>query len=125
MYLTQGLHRAIAIRPHAIATIFRDRRRTFAQLGDRVSRLAGGLQKLGLAPGARICMLALNSDRYLEYYLGTYWAGFCVNPANVRWTAPEIAYSLEDSETSICIVDDQFVPMVADLRERCRALKLV
>jgi long-chain acyl-CoA synthetase len=125
MYLTQGLHRAIAVRPQATATIFRDRRRTFAQLGDRVSRLAGGLQELGLAPGARICMLALNSDRYLEYYLGTYWGGFCVNPANVRWTAPEIAYSLDDSETTVCIVDDQFVPMVPALRERCRALRFV
>ena len=125
MYLTQGLHRATVVRPHAVATIFRDRRRTFAQLGDRVSRLAGGLRGLGLDPGARICMVALNSDRYLEYYLGTYWAGLCVNPANVRWTAAEIAYSLDDSDTTVCIVDDQFVPMVADLRERSRALKTV
>ena len=113
MYLTQGLHRAIAVRPDAVATIFRDRRHTFSQLGNRVSRLAGGLRGLGLDPGARICMLALNSDRYLEYYLGTYWAGFCVNPANVRWSAAEIAYSLDDSDTTVCIVDDQFVPMVA------------
>jgi acyl-CoA synthetase (AMP-forming)/AMP-acid ligase II len=125
MYLTQGLHRAIAVRPHAVATIFRDRRRTFEEVGNRVARLAGGLRGLGLSPGARLCMLALNSDRYLEYYLGTYWAGFCVNPANVRWSAAEIAYSLDDSDTTVCIVDDQFVPMVADLRERSRALKIV
>ena len=122
MYLTQSLHRAIATRPDAIASVYGDRRRTYAQLGDRVARLAGALRALGLQAGDRVGMLSLNSDRYLEYYMATYWAGCAVNPANIRWSAAEIAYSLDDCDTRVLIVDDQFAPMLPELRQRSKAL---
>ncbi len=67
-------------------------------------------------------MLAVNSDRYIEYFLGVYWAGCVVNPANIRWSAGEIAYSLDDCETKVLIVDDQFLPMVPELRESAKSL---
>ncbi|MGJ7509763.1 long-chain-fatty-acid--CoA ligase [Variovorax sp. GT1P44] len=123
MYLTQSFHRAISTRPGAIASVYRDRRRTFAQMGDRVARLAGALRKLGLQPGDRVGMLALNSDRYLEYYMAVYWAGCAVNPANIRWSAAEIAFSLDDCDTRVLIVDDQFAPMVPELLRRSVALR--
>jgi len=122
MYMTQGLHRAITLQPDTIATVYRDRRRSYARLGDRVARLAGGLRALGLQASDRICMLSLNSDRYVEYYLATYWAGCAVNPANIRWSAAEIAYSLDDCDTRVLIVDDQFLPMVPALREKSKSL---
>ncbi|PQP19525.1 hypothetical protein C5613_30090 [Rhodococcus opacus] len=69
MYLTQGLHRAAQQTPNRPTTIFRDRVFTFAEQRDRVARLAGGLRALGVRDGDRVAMLALNSDRYSEYYL--------------------------------------------------------
>jgi acyl-CoA synthetase (AMP-forming)/AMP-acid ligase II len=94
-------------------------------LGERVVRFAGALKTLGLAPGDRVGMLALNSDRYLEYYLSVYWAGLAVNPANIRWNANEIAYSLDDCDTRVLIVDDQFAPMESELRQRSKSLRTV
>lgn len=123
MYLTQSLHRAIATKPQAIASIYGERRRTFAEMGNRVARFAGALRALGLQPGDRIGMLSLNSDRYLEYYMAVYWAGCAVNPANFRWSATEIAYSLDDCDTRVLVVDDQFLPMVAELRQRSTSLR--
>lgn len=125
MYITQNLRRSIQQTPERVATVYRDRKRTFAQLGDRVARLAGALRKLGLQPGDRVGMLALNSDRYLEYYLGTYWGGGVVNPINTRWSPAEIAYSLQDCQTRIMLVDDTFAPMVEDLRRRSAELRTV
>ena len=125
MYLTQGLRRSIQQTPRAVATVFQGRRRTFAELGDRVARLAGALRELGVQPGDRVGMLALNSDRYLEYYLGTYWAGGAVNPINTRWSAAEIAYSIDDCQTALMLVDDNFIGMVGELRERCPGLRAV
>jgi acyl-CoA synthetase (AMP-forming)/AMP-acid ligase II len=122
MYLTQSFQRAISTQPGAIASVYRDRRRTFAQMGDRVARLAGALRGLGLNPGDRVGMLSLNSDRYLEYYMAVYWAGYAVNPVNIRWSAAEIAYSLDDCDTRVLIVDDQFAPMVPDLKQRSKVL---
>jgi acyl-CoA synthetase (AMP-forming)/AMP-acid ligase II len=125
MYLTQGLRRAVQQTPGAIASVFQGRRRTFAELGARVARLGGMLRSLGVAPGDRVGMLSLNSDWYLEYYPGVYWAGGAVNPINTRWSPAEIAFSLEDCQTGILLVDDHHAAMVAELRRRCPCLHTV
>src|ERR1700742_1483328 len=125
MYLTQGLHRSAQQRPDDLATIFGDRRITFAQQRDRVSRLASGLRQTGFRPGDRIAFLGLNSDRYCEYYQAVPWANATVNPVNMRWTAPEIAFSLQDSQTRVLIVDDAFAPLVDEIRARYASLHTV
>lgn len=123
MHLTQGLHRALQIKPNATATIFQGRRHTFTQLAQRVAKLAGALQALGMGAGDRVAMLSLNSDRYLEYYLAVFWAGGVVNPVNVRWSATEIAYSLDDCDTTILFIDDTFSSMASELRSRSKVLR--
>lgn len=123
--LTQGLHRAIQRSPRKVATVCGPRRRSYEELGSRIARLAGALQTLGMKPDDRIAMLSLNSDRYLEYYLGVWWGGGAVNAANTRWSASEIAYSLDDCETRVLIVDDQFLPMVGELLVQSKALQTI
>ncbi|UMA66220.1 long-chain fatty acid--CoA ligase [Roseivivax marinus] len=119
MYLTQPLHKARRERPRGIFTIHGDRRRTNADFVDRVARLGGGLRSLGVEPGDRVGMLAANSDDYIAYVFATLWAGGVLNPVNIRWSAAEIAYSLDDSETRILFVDDTFAPLVEELRALC------
>src|ERR1700756_2587969 len=103
MYLTQALCRAVQKKPDAIATVYKGRRQTFRQLAERVARLAGGFHSLGLKPDDRVAILSRNSDRYLECYLAIWWAGGAANPVNIRWSAAEIAYSLDDCGTQILI----------------------
>lgn len=123
MYLTQGLHRSLSLFPQREATTFGTRRQTYRELGARVARFAGALRRLGVQPGERVALLALNSDRYVEYYLGTFWAGAAVNPVNTRWSVAEIAYSLDDCDTTVLIVDDHFADAAASLRSQCRSLR--
>ena len=125
MNLTLPLNRAARVHPHKLATICGERRHDYAMLRDRVARLAGALRGLGVAAGNRIGILSLNSDRYLEYFFATYWAGGVVNPCNVRWSASEIAYSLADCDTRILLVDDQFVPLLPQLRAQAPCLDQV
>lgn len=125
MYLTQGLHRAVQQHPTRIATICGDRKRTFAQVGERVAKLAGALRGLGLKTGDRAAVLALNSDRYLEYVLAVFWAGGVVNPVNTRWSDAEIVYSINDAGASILLVDDQFAPAAARFGSQCETVRQV
>jgi acyl-CoA synthetase (AMP-forming)/AMP-acid ligase II len=113
MYLTQSLHRNVQQTPDLPATVFGDRVFTWAESGERIARLAAGLSSMGVVAGDRVGILALNSDRYHEVLLATWWIGGVVNPVNVRWSAAEIAYSLEDCDTRVLFVDDAFTPLVA------------
>lgn len=123
MQITQALHRAVARQPGAVATICGGRRRTFAQFQDRISRLASALQKLGVQAGDRVGILSLNSDRYVEFFMAVPWAGAAVNPVNTRWSAAEIAYSLDDCDTQVLLVDDPFLPLLPELLARTSSLR--
>jgi len=123
MYMTQMLHRSMQQRPGKIAVRSPGRSLTYAELGDRVARLAGALRKLGVAEGERVAMHSLNSARYLEYYMAVPWAGAVLNPVNTRWSAAEIAYSFNDSETAVLIVDDPFTVVARKVATECPTLR--
>lgn len=123
--LTQGLHRALQRQPGRIATVFEGRQRTYGQYVERVARLAGALRALGVKRGDRLGMLALNSDRYLEFFHAAWWAGAVVNPVNIRWNVKEVAFSLDDCDTRILFLDDGFTERGLELRDRSSALELL
>jgi acyl-CoA synthetase (AMP-forming)/AMP-acid ligase II len=125
MQLTQLLRKAARERPHDPAIVDGARRLSFADLANRSARLASVLHGFGARPGDRVGMLAHNSHRYAEFLMGSWWAGCAVNPVNVRWSAAEMAYSLDDCETSVLLVDEHFAGTVAALRGRSKSLRTV
>src|ERR1700710_765962 len=124
MNVTQGLRRVLQTNPTGIATVDGVRRRTWREIGDRVARLAGGLQQRGITRGDRVAVLMLNSDRYLELYLGIAWAGAVIVPTNIRWSHAEIEDSLHDCRASVLVVDKAFSDMGVELAKAV-ALKLI
>ncbi len=121
--LTEMLKSVAASRPSAGSTRFGARKRTWRETLDRVSRLAGALHDMGVGRGDRVAILALNSDRYTEFFSAVWWAGAVVVPMNTRWTAVENAYSLEDSGASVLFVDQAFLPMVPAIQAAAPCLK--
>lgn len=125
MQITQSLHRAVQAVPNEVCTIFGDRKRTFAEVADRVARFAGALRGLGVQDGERVGIYGLNSDTYHEFLLAVPWAGGVVNPVNVRWSTTEVAYSLVDCQTDILLVDDNFIGSIDEVRSKAPDLKTV
>ncbi len=119
MHLTQGLHRAAQLKPDAAATIFGERRRTWREVRERVSRLAAGLVSLGLKSGDRVAPIALNSDRYVELYFAVWWAGGVIVPGNTRWALAEHIYALRDSGATILLVDKAFATLTEPIVRAC------
>ncbi len=120
--LTQALHRAIRHHPAGIAYADANGQRSYAEFGDRAARLAAALAALGAAKAGRIGILALNSGVYLEAMMGVWWLGAAINPVNIRWSVGEIAYSLDDCDTSILLIDETFAPIAGELRARSNSL---
>ncbi|WP_025898649.1 long-chain-fatty-acid--CoA ligase [Sneathiella glossodoripedis] len=125
MRISQLLERAAQTKADAIATIFGDRTRTYSEFRHRVQKFAGALRELGVTDGERVAILAQNSDRYLEFYYATPWAGGVFVPVNTRLAVPEFAYWLNDSGSEILLVDDAFAPAVAELRNLVKGLRTV
>ena len=108
MNITHGLRRALQVKSCGIATIFESRRRTWREMGDRVSRLAAALRSQGLGRGDRIAVLMPNQDRYIECYLAASWAGAAIVPLNKRWSIQETADALTDCGANLLVVDSAF-----------------
>jgi acyl-CoA ligase (AMP-forming) (exosortase A-associated) len=125
MSLTQPLHKGRREKPNEIAVVSGSTRLSFGEFTDRVARLGAALQKLGMGSGDRVGMMSLNSHRFVEYFFGTWWGGGVINPVNIRWNPKEVAYSLDDCDTRILLVDDLFAPMAAELRRLSTSLRTV
>ena len=125
MQLTQALHKALREKPQHTAVVCGSQRASFAQVHQRVAKLGAALCALGMQPGDRVAMLSMNSMRYVEYFFGVWWGGGAINPVNVRWSPKEVAYSLDDCDTKILLVDKTFAPMVPALRAQSKSLHTV
>ena len=112
-YISQGLRRAVQINRSGIATICGERRRTWGEVSDRVTRFAGALRALGLSAAGRVAILALNSDDYLELHYAIPWAGGVLVPINTRLAAAEVRYILDDATPEIVVCDDACLPLLA------------
>ncbi|MGH8659587.1 MAG: acyl-CoA synthetase [Gammaproteobacteria bacterium] len=108
MYITQALKRAVQINRHGITTIDGTRQRSWAGFAERVAKLAGVFHGLDLRAGGRVAILALNQDRYLEYFFAVLWAGGILVPLNIRLSPRELCYMLNDAGAEILLVDDTF-----------------
>ena len=104
----QPLGRALSTAGGAPAVVCQDTRRTYAELGSRCRRLAGAMRKLGLAPQDRVGVIGLNSDRYLELYLGLPAAGFVLVPVNSRLAPAEMRAILADAGVSVLFADADY-----------------
>ena len=90
---------------------------TFAEHLDRVARLGNALRgQLGVEPGDRFAVMALNSHHYLELYHAAFLGSGVVNPLNLRLAPKELEFILQNSGTSVCFTDQFFAPVIDRVR---------
>ncbi len=93
-----------------------DATRTFAELGDRVTRLANALQALGLEPGDRVLDLQTNSTSYLDTDLAIRAAGFVRTALNYRLHPTDWERIAADSGARALIYAAEFAEATKTLR---------
>jgi long-chain acyl-CoA synthetase len=125
MNVTHGLRRTLQVNANGPAMVCGNRRRTWREVGERVSRLAAGLCASGVKPDDRVAILSLNSDRYLELYLATAWAGAVIVPLNIRWSPLENEDALRDCRAGVLVVDKTFSSTGATLAGVIPGLALI
>src|SRR3954463_14642650 len=91
--------------PTRVALHFGERRWTYEELDDAVSRVAGRLLELGLRKGERVAALGTNSDAYLLLYLGCARAGLVHVPVNYNLVGGELSYIVTDARSTALFAD--------------------
>jgi fatty-acyl-CoA synthase len=110
---TTFLDRSAAVHPDRVAVVHGELRRTYAQLAERVNRLASALRGNGLARHDRVAALCPNVPELLELHHAVPRAGGVLVAINTRLSAGEIAYILEHSGATRLFVDPELEPLVA------------
>jgi len=101
--------------PQHEAAVFGRERLTYAQLLQRVSRLANGLLGTGLSRTRPVAVLADNSLAYLELYYAVTLAGGILLPLNTRLAPPEVVAILRDAEVGLLFVGPGFEQKATDI----------
>src|ERR1700677_4663493 len=86
------------------AVIHEEAELSWAALDDRANRLATYLLARGLDPGDRVALAARNCLQWPEMTFGLAKAGLVLVPVNVRQTASETAFMLDDAGCRAAIV---------------------
>ncbi|MER5308825.1 long-chain fatty acid--CoA ligase [Streptomyces sp. NPDC002773] len=89
--------------PDRVAVVHDTRTLTYRELHERVLRLAHALRALGVARGDRIAYLGPNHPAFLETLFAAGSLGAIFVPLNTRLAAPELAYNLTDSGSTVLV----------------------
>ncbi|MFF4908073.1 acyl-CoA synthetase [Streptomyces sp. NPDC001260] len=108
------LRRSARRTPARVAIEYADRRWTYQELDEAVSRAASVLLGQGLAPGDRVGAYGHNSDAYLIGFLACARAGLVHVPVNQNLTGDDLAYIVGQSGSSLVLADPDLAPRLAD-----------
>ncbi|MGW3115688.1 acyl-CoA synthetase [Streptomyces sp. NPDC001107] len=115
------LRRSARRTPARLAVEYGDRRWTYEELDEAVSRAASVLLEQGLAPGDRVGAYGHNSDAYLIGFLACARAGLVHVPVNQNLTGDDLAYIVGQSGSSLVLTDPD---LAGQLAEDVRTLSL-
>ena len=100
--------------PDKAITAFAGETTTYAQMAERSTALAGGLQEAGIGSGDVVGLLSYNCPEMLETIFAANVLGAIAMPINWRLAAPEVRYILEHSEAKALVCDGELVTLADD-----------
>jgi len=90
---------------------------TYAEVNDRVNRLAHALSARGVGEGDRVVLLAPNTHYFIETLYATNKLGAVFVPLNYRLEPADFEYILTDCEADLVIADFDFAEKIEAVRD--------
>jgi acyl-CoA synthetase (AMP-forming)/AMP-acid ligase II len=118
MVITEFLDLSATLVPQRTAIAFEGERFSYAQLRERVNRLADSLSKLGLKKGERAAILEVNCHQYVEACFATARLGAIFVPLNFRIREEELKYLVNKAEPKILFVGSRYGDMVDGVKSQ-------
>lgn len=109
--------------PGKVGFIGGDRRLTFRQFDDTVNRIASGLAEHGVRRGDHIAVLLGVQLEFPLSFFALMKLGAIVVPLNTRFKGEELAYEINDSESKILIVDEEYWPFIDSVKDQLKTVE--
>ena len=123
LLIKQLLHSPMMQAPEQEIVYRNLRRLTYAELRDRIGRLASALAKIGVRPGDTVGVLDWDSNRFLEAFFAIPMMGAVLQTVNVRLSPEQIAYTIDHAGSSTLLVNDEFVDLVHSIMPKLSKVK--
>ncbi|MBA7483356.1 Long-chain-fatty-acid--CoA ligase FadD13 [subsurface metagenome] len=123
MIITEFLDLSALLVPERIAIVFEGERYSYAQLRERVNRLADSLNRLGLEKGERVAIFDVNCNEYVEACFATAKLGAIFTPLNFRVRQEELTYLVSKAEAKILFLGSRYAEMVNGVRPQLPSVK--
>jgi fatty-acyl-CoA synthase len=101
------------------------RRASFAEVGERVERLARALRRLGVGPDDRVATFCWNHQQHLEAYLAVPSMGAVLHTLNIRLFPDQLAYVVNHAEDSVVILDASLAPLLARVAPELHSVRVL
>ena len=119
------LERAKDIYPDYVGIVYEDRSYTWSEIYKRCIKFASALEKIGIAEGDTVSVMACNTPEIFEAHYSVPMTGGILNTINIRLDAKTVSYILDHSEAKVLIVDRQFHAVVNKALETVKNKPLI
>ncbi len=122
---TALLQRTLRVFPNREAIVHGAERWNWARFGEEVGRLAGALERAGIAAGDRVAILLPNTPIHLAAHFSMPLLNAPLVSINTRLSPAEIEYILQHSGSKILLVDPELAPQLDEILPNCPSLEHV
>jgi acyl-CoA synthetase (AMP-forming)/AMP-acid ligase II len=98
-------------------------RYTYADCHTRAKKVAQMLDRMQIAPSARIGTFAWNGYRHLEIYYGVSGSARVCHTINPRLFAEQLHYIVNHAEDQVVFFDTSFLPLIESIHAHCPTVK--
>lgn len=119
------LTKASQLHGHRLAILYGEQQFTYAELHQRVGRVAQALRTLGTRQGDRVAILQRNGPALLETMFACFRIGATTVPINVRLHPEEVAFICQDSGVKVLVASSEYATSAVRAREQTPGLQLV
>jgi hypothetical protein len=123
--LGKTLEAVVAARKKKEAVKLEGRSWSYQELDEQASRVAGGLQSLGIQPGDRVAIMLPNIPEFVFTFFGIQKLGAVAVPFNTTYKGREISFILKDSGARAIVCLTSYSNLINEIRSDAPALEHV
>jgi acyl-CoA synthetase (AMP-forming)/AMP-acid ligase II len=95
---------------------------TYAELGEKVRRVANGLEEMGVRKGTHVALMLPNVIEFPLTWLAIAWVGAVSVQLNPNFTGRELDYALNDADADYLVIDEACLPSLEGMKQRTERL---